>query len=211
VESTEDPLIELADIHLPGAVPFWPPAPGWWLLAALVLAGLVFAGVLLFRRWQRQQKLAMALREVQQVRRLYTTWQQSREDAGKAGLALLHGCNSVLKRVALVHYPEQEVASLNGPAWLRFLDRTGKTTEFSKGSARVLGDGGYRRAWQTDDATAEALMQTVQDWIKRQYHNAPASAAAAEVPAQQQSLTQQQQPPQPPPPPQQPPPAEAQA
>ena len=32
---TEDPLSQLADIHLPEAVSAWPPAVGWWLLAGL--------------------------------------------------------------------------------------------------------------------------------------------------------------------------------
>jgi hypothetical protein len=160
-------------------VSFWPPAPGWWLLAVLLLAALVFAGVLLFRRWQRQQKLTMALREIQHVHKLYATWQQSTQgDAGQAGLALLQGCNSVLKRVALVHYPEQEVASLNGRAWLQFLDRTGNTDTFSNGSGRVLGDGGYRPSFLADEATAAALVQLVQNWITRQYRSPPEKPAA---------------------------------
>ena len=38
-------LSQLRDIHLPEAVPWWPPAPGWWMLFALVIAGAV--GVML--------------------------------------------------------------------------------------------------------------------------------------------------------------------
>lgn len=173
----EDPLSELADIHLPDAVSFWPPAPGWWLVGALLLAALAYGGLLLFRRWQQQRRLAMALHELEQVYKLYTSWQQSSEtDAGQAGLTLLHGCNSVLKRVALVHYPEQEVASLSGQSWLRFLDRTGATDAFSTGSARVLGDGSYRRSFAADNETCEAIVQAVQQWIKRQYRVAHAQA-----------------------------------
>lgn len=52
----EDPLSQLADIHLPADVSFWPPAPGWWVLAALLMCGLCLLGLVQFRRWQQRQR-----------------------------------------------------------------------------------------------------------------------------------------------------------
>ncbi|MDD9890866.1 MAG: DUF4381 domain-containing protein, partial [Gammaproteobacteria bacterium] len=39
---SEELLAQLADIHLPGEISYWPPAPGWWVLAALLLLGGYF-------------------------------------------------------------------------------------------------------------------------------------------------------------------------
>ncbi|MEP9355352.1 DUF4381 domain-containing protein [Xanthobacter sp. KR7-65] len=52
---TEDPLAALRDIHLPPEVPVWPPAPGWYALAGLVVLVLI---VLAIREWRWRQTLA---------------------------------------------------------------------------------------------------------------------------------------------------------
>jgi hypothetical protein len=167
----QDPLSDLADIHLPGAISFWPPAPGWWLLALLALGLCVAIGLWFFRRWQQRQRLRVALQELTVAQQ---QWQQSGAvERGVAALNLLHSCNSVLKRVALVHYPAAAVAALNGNAWLQFLDRTGATTAFTEGACKVLADGAYRRQWETDEATINALLSPVQQWITQQYVHKP--------------------------------------
>lgn len=173
----EDPLSDLADIHLPGAVSFWPPAPGWWVIAALVLAAIAYGCFVLFRRWQMQRRQQVAAAEIQ---RAYQQWQQSKvTEAAQAGLLLLQTCNSVLKRVALVHYPEQEVAALNGQRWIEFLDRSGGTTEFTTGPARILADQAYRRSYVADANTAATLVKTAEQWITRQYSSKQGSGKQA--------------------------------
>ena len=51
--------LPLRDIHLPLPVDGWPPAPGWWLVA-LVVASLVAAGVVRWRRDRFRHLLAHA-------------------------------------------------------------------------------------------------------------------------------------------------------
>ncbi|HET9483332.1 MAG TPA: DUF4381 domain-containing protein, partial [Xanthomonadales bacterium] len=45
---------QLRDIHLPAEPSWWPPAPGWWLLAILVIAALVF---LVRFAWRKRREL----------------------------------------------------------------------------------------------------------------------------------------------------------
>jgi hypothetical protein len=182
----QDPLSDLADIHLPGAISFWPPAPGWWLVALLALGLCAAFGLWCFRRWQQRQRLRVALQELSVAQQ---QWQQSSAaERGVAALHLLHNCNSVLKRVALVHYPAPTVAALHGNTWLQFLDHSGATNFFTTGVGKVLADGAYRRQWDADEATINALLAPVQQWVTKQYVHKPrvqqtAAAATGQEPA----------------------------
>ena len=106
-------LTSLRDIAVPEPPPFWPPAPGVWLLAAVALA-LVVASLLVWRR----HRAANAYR--------------------RAGLVLLEDArtardvNIVLKRVALAVFPRTEVAPLFGEDWAVFLDASCRRTSFAE-------------------------------------------------------------------------------
>jgi len=52
--------LPLRDIHLPEPVGWWPPAPGWWALLALALAGAAAWGWLAWRRRTRVRRAALA-------------------------------------------------------------------------------------------------------------------------------------------------------
>jgi len=105
-------LNNLRDIVVPDPPPFWPPASGLWI-AMLVVSLAVFLAVW---RWR-----------VVQNRNAYR----------KAGTLLLNKANTthdvsvVVKRVALAAFPREQVASLYGNDWLRFLDETCPRGDFS--------------------------------------------------------------------------------
>jgi hypothetical protein len=99
-------LDNLREIVLPPPVPWWPLAPGWWLLfAAIALAALAFA-FRLFRRWRANAYRRAALREL-------------------AVAGDVPAIAEILKRTALVAYPRKDVAALSGAAWLAWLAETG--------------------------------------------------------------------------------------
>ena len=150
---SDDPadLSRLADIVVPAPVPWWPPAPGWWILgAAALVAGALLTWVAV-RRHRRNAYRRAALVELAAIDTI----------ANPRGVAAI---SAVLKRVALVAYPRTEVASLTGAAWLTFLDRTGATRDFTGGSMRAvpgapLGDG-------------TAILVAARRWVKRHRRSA---------------------------------------
>jgi hypothetical protein len=158
----EDPLSELADIHLPDAVNFWPPAPGWWVLAVVVLIALALFYRQQLARVFLRRRLGSALREIDRAYRAF----QGAADRNAAGLQLLQIFNAVLKRVALVHYSNPELPRLSGRAWLRFLDAQMHSADFTVGTGQVLGDGIYRPVFNAD---VEALHALCRRWVEQCY------------------------------------------
>ncbi|MEN8227803.1 MAG: DUF4381 domain-containing protein [Bacteroidota bacterium] len=96
----------------PEGVPFWPPAPGWYILAGLLMLLLVS----LTYRWFRQRK---------RNRYRVTALQQLREIERSAGDApdqtALIALGRLLKITALAVYPRERVAALTGKDWMEFL------------------------------------------------------------------------------------------
>ncbi|HBO11672.1 MAG TPA: DUF4381 domain-containing protein, partial [Halieaceae bacterium] len=99
-----DPLEALHPLRTPPPVDAWPPAPGWWLLAALLLAALAALGFLALRTWRRRAHLRAARRELAALRARFA------DDPA----ALTAATNALLKRVALARYPRRETAALSG-------------------------------------------------------------------------------------------------
>lgn len=106
-------LAGLRDIHLPDPVGLWPPAPGWWLALALLLAVAVVVWLVARRRNTRRA----ALRELAGAARDFE------RSANHVVLAV--NVSALLRRVALRSYDPRYVASLHGCRWVEFLDSTG--------------------------------------------------------------------------------------
>lgn len=154
--SNADALAQLRDIHLPPPVSAWPPAPGWWLLAALGLALVIALTALLLRRRRRNRYRRTALRELRALRA-----QAAGEIAPQSIVAAL---NRLLKRTALAAYPQASVAALSGADWLLFLDAGLKQPRFSETDLRALANV-YRPSPQLP--AAQPLFAAAEYWIRR--------------------------------------------
>lgn len=150
-----DPLAQLRDIHMPTTLDIWPPAPGWWLLAALALCALVGTVWWIYRRWRDNRYRREALSE---LARLKTDFDEHQDVA-----RYLEAYSALLKRTALTGFPRPVVASLTGERWARFLDQTADTSEFSMGAGQALISGSYAPA---PAAEIERLQELGELWIR---------------------------------------------
>jgi hypothetical protein len=155
--------LPLRDIHLPGAIGFWPPALGWWLVAALVLAGLALAAVYYYRGRHRR----VALRSLKRVRAAL--------EQGAEPVACLQMLSTVLRRFAMTTARAERavhaagtVPGLIGEGWLKYLDSRWQRHEFVKGLGRELLAAPYGRPNSIERGTALELTGLCTAWLTAQ-------------------------------------------
>jgi hypothetical protein len=151
-----DPLAGLRPLQQPEAIGWWPPAPGWWLLALLIVTGL---GLLVRHLWRRHRRLAWRRRALLELQRLAST------HPTQAGPAELANLNALLRRAAIASAGRARVASLHGDAWLAFLDESLAEPAFRDGTGRPLVDLAYRPRGQVD---WQPLLELSRRWIRSQ-------------------------------------------
>ena len=158
-------LDNLHDLVVPDAAPWWPPAPGWYLLGSLILLAAIFLIVNRISNWQRNRYRGRALEELSRLR------QSTRNENSPS--QLVAGLDQILKRVALAAWPRQEVATLAGEEWMQFLNRTGRGRVFTPEQADALRDAAYssRISGKLSSDDLERLCSDVERWIRQ--HEAP--------------------------------------
>ena len=166
--------LPIRDIHLPGMIAWWPPAPGWWIVAALALAALVVLALYYARGRHRRA----ALRSLASVRAAL--------EQGAEPVACLQRVSTTLRRYAMTTADEQpvavlravdgiadrpssgEVAGLIGQRWLRYLDSRWQRDEFSRGGGRLLLAAPYARPDTIAREHAIDLAALCAEWLKAQ-------------------------------------------
>lgn len=148
-------LSQLADIHLPPPVSLWPLAPGWYFLALLFIGCCLLMTYILCRYWQRHRLRKHIL---QHINLLHKTYEEQ-----PTATRIIADISILLRRAALAVFPRQQIASLQGEAWLQFLNDTGKTTEFTKPHGRLLITAAYQKEHHAD---LTPLFSACRHWVK---------------------------------------------
>jgi len=151
-----DLLSQLRDIHAAPPVSWWPPAPGWWVLAVLVLMLLTWLGRRVLARYRVHQRRKQMLGWIDH---LNITIDPQRDPH-----AYLSTLNRIFKLVALRAFPGQHCAALAGKDWADFLAGKMESSQ-SVELLAALASGPYDPAPQFDPATMSSLARI---WI-RQY------------------------------------------
>ncbi len=141
-------LKNLHDIITPQPVPWWPPAPGWYVVLSLLIIFLFFLiirGILRYRK-NAYRRAALAVLE--------------KTGEGPDKLAFIA---ALLKRTALAAYPREQVASMAGKAWVRWLSET-SGLDVPAPVREALQHGVYGAAPVTD---TQALTDFASKWIRR--------------------------------------------
>ncbi len=151
----QDPLAQLQPLRQPDVIGWWPPAPGWWIVVAVLLAGLLLLGWRLLRRYRANAYRRRALAGLEALHR------QLGEDGDTR--AFVVNTNALLKSVALQAYPRRQVAAASGANWLAFLRETcrGDTAALDERFVAAL----YRQDAPAPDA--HQLHRAAAQWIRR--------------------------------------------
>lgn len=148
-----DLLSQLRDIHSAPEVPWWPPAPGWWVLAVLLLVALGWFLRNLYGRYRVHQRRKQMLAWVDH---LNTSIDPVREPQ-----AYLSTLNRIFKLVALRAFPDRQCAVMAGQDWADFLTENMKNTASAE-ALNVLATGPYDPAPRFDPDVMSRLTRT---WI----------------------------------------------
>lgn len=172
--ATDDPgsLDRLADIVTAPPAPWWPPAPGWVLLAVLLLAAGLWRLAKGAIRWRENAYRRAGLEELERIAR-----ESERVPERLREVPVL------LKRMALAAAGRPRVAGLSGPAWLRFLSETSADGTFPAKAGDDLESIAYDPAapGKLSRPDRNRLLAAAEEWIR--HHRAEATSPSSGEPA----------------------------
>lgn len=146
--------LELRDIHLPDASLWWPPAPGWWIAAALLLVlGLLIPWFIRRLRYKPVKRLSLG--ELETIRNGFNSG-LDKHDVIKDTAALL-------RRTLIAYRGREGFAASTGNTWTTQLQELAADEKFSQAQLQLLGHHRYQR---DSDCDIDELLQACERWMR---------------------------------------------
>lgn len=153
--------LPLQDIHLPGEVPWWPLATGWWVLLATLFV-MAWVGYWLFKRYRGKNDRKIVIPACQvarsELRKLQASGNENRND-----VLVAQQLSALLRRLAISLFPGENVAGFTGVTWWRWLDDKAVATLFEDHAGRQL----EQAAYGGESFDADSLIEIVSSWMDK--------------------------------------------
>ncbi|MFL9483694.1 DUF4381 domain-containing protein [Chitinophagaceae bacterium LWZ2-11] len=143
----------------PAPVPFSFNAPGWYVLAGLVIIAILLTCLFWYGHYKRNLYRKNAL-----------IWLQDKEQTLKENKVydkLIYESNILMKRIAVKKYGRANVAGLRGVEWIDFLNKVWKEKSFSGDDLQIINRFIYSFTDTITDEQAEAFVEKTKRWIRK--------------------------------------------
>ncbi len=148
--------LPLRDIHLPDPVSWFPPAIGWWLLAAFAVFMVLLIRWLL--RISSRPRLKQRARD--QIEFVVVTYLEQQDEQD-----LVQQLSVTLKRIGMSYFERNRIAGASGVPWLKQLNGLVKQQcRLSDEQLELLSLAPYQQPPQVSKAQATQLVDSVRQW-----------------------------------------------
>lgn len=144
-------LGDFNEVVSPPAIDWLPQTPGWYVVGAVLIAWVSQRLWFQLKNWYRNRYRREARERLCQL------------GDSSTGAAEING---LLKLTALAAFSRQQVASLSGDDWVRFLNAQCEQPSFNEDQCQILALGVYQE--QTlEQTTAKQLIASSLDWVEQ--------------------------------------------
>ena len=152
-EESNEVAIDLQPLYEPDPVPFSFETIGWKVLLVLLLIGVLFVVI---KQYKLYKKNAYRREALQQLNNFSIQKNENFET--------INNINILLKKVAIIAFGREEVATLTGNNWLLFLESKSKNTPFINFES-VFKNAIYKNE-NTEEVKLNDLVIITKKWIK---------------------------------------------
>ncbi|OHX67074.1 DUF4381 domain-containing protein [Flammeovirga pacifica] len=143
---------QVLDFIPPEKVDMTPQGIGWWIIGGILLVGILVLLIRFYITFLKNTYRRTASHQIDEM--------LAKEETNNQKVYFI---NQILKRVALTTYSRNEVASLQGNDWVKFLNNHSKT-QFTPQDTELIINAPYMKHEQINNV--ESLAETAKKWIK---------------------------------------------